>query len=107
MINIRRINFRLIFLLYYSLQIIKTIKNRPNMFNFNSLNESQLVKLAAHYRRFKPLFLAMKTKENASVINKLNRLAKTYHKPMVTPFWNDILIYRFLQNRFRIIHYCI
>ena len=74
-----------------SKEIIKTIKNRPNMFNFNSLNESQLVKLAANYRRFKPLFLAMKTKENASVINKLNRLAKTYHKPMVTPFWNDIL----------------
>ena len=32
---------------------------------------------------------------------------KSAKKSKLIPFWNDILIYRFLQNRFRRIHYCI
>ena len=42
-----------------------------------------LEKLAEIFNRFKPLFLAMKPK-HAKVINKISKLSKTYHKPLVS-----------------------
>lgn len=47
----------------------------------NSLTENEMKALASIFYRYKPLFLAFKTPETASVINKIRRLAVKYHKP--------------------------
>jgi len=55
------------------------------------LGEFQLRKLSQIFHRFKPIFLAMKTKHTARIINKLRRYAKTYHTPFRTGFWENIV----------------
>ena len=47
----------------------------------NSLTENEMKALASIFYRYKPLFLAFKTPETASVINRIRRLAVKYHKP--------------------------
>ena len=47
----------------------------------NSFTEDEMKALASIFYRYKPLFLAFKTPETASVINKIRRLAVKYHKP--------------------------
>ena len=46
--------------------------------------------MASVFHRFKPLFLAMK-KLNEKTINKLRRLAKKHHKPMIIGRWENVL----------------
>ena len=80
------------------------IKNKPTInaiirsntqFDFNTLSDRQLIGLASIFYRFKPLFLAFKktynshayystpiTSRNASVINKIRRMAPKYHTPL-------------------------
>lgn len=80
------------------------IKNKPTInaiitsttqFDFNTLSEKQLISLSSIFYRFKPLFLAFKktykgrtyystpiTSRNASVINKIRRMAPKYHTPL-------------------------
>lgn len=58
---------------------------------FAQLNDTQMVALAEIFNRYKPLFLAFKNKNTASVINKISRLSKTHHKPMKIGFWEKIL----------------
>ena len=48
-----------------------------------------LEKLAAHFNRFKPLFLAFKSK-CPTVINKISKLSKTEHRPMVQSPLNTV-----------------
>jgi hypothetical protein len=48
-------------------------------------------KLSSVFFRYKPLFLAMKCKGNAVIINKLRRLADKHHKPFVAGFWETVL----------------
>lgn len=48
-----------------------------------------LAKLAEHFNRFKPLFLAYKAK-CPQVINEISRLSKHKHKPMVTNPLNQV-----------------
>lgn len=67
---------------------IEAIKN--STFNPTPLFEKfGLEKLAAIFNRFKPLFLAMK-KKNSRVINKISKLSKTYHTPLVTTPLNTV-----------------
>lgn len=54
---------------------------RNNIELINSLTEDEMKALASIFYRYKPLFLAFKTPETASVINKIRRLAVKYHKP--------------------------
>lgn len=54
---------------------------RNNIELINSLTENEMKALASIFYRYKPLFLAFKTPETASVINKIRRLAVKYHKP--------------------------
>ena len=63
--------------------LISTIKHaaRNNIELINSLTEDEMKALASIFYRYKPLFLAFKTPETASVINKIRRLAVKYHKP--------------------------
>ena len=58
---------------------------------FAQLNDTQMVALAEIFNRYKPLFLAFKNKNTASVINKIGRLSKTHHKPMNAGFWEKVL----------------
>lgn len=63
--------------------LISIIKRaaRNNIELINSLTEDEMKALASIFYRYKPLFLAFKTPETASVINKIRRLAVKYHKP--------------------------
>ncbi len=48
-----------------------------------------LEKLAEIFNRYKPLFLAFKNRA-PKTINKISKLSKTYHKPMVSNPLNDV-----------------
>lgn len=63
--------------------LINIIKRaaRNNIELINSLTEDEMKALASIFYRYKPLFLAFKTPETASVINRIRRLAVKYHKP--------------------------
>ena len=47
--------------------------------------------LSQVFFRFKPIFLAFKNKDTAPTINRLKRLAESYHKPMKMGFFEAIL----------------
>lgn len=52
-------------------------------------NDFGLIKLAEIFNRFKPLFLAFKNK-CPQTINKISKLSKTYHKPLVVNKLNTV-----------------
>lgn len=56
-----------------------------------SLTDDNLVSLSRIFRRFKPLFLAMKCKRTAKVINRINKLAVKNHTPLKVGFWENAL----------------
>jgi hypothetical protein len=61
--------------------VIKSIKES----NYNpekDLEEFGLIKMSKIFNRFKPLFLAFKSK-CPSTINRLSKLSKIYHEPMI------------------------
>lgn len=58
---------------------------------FNRLSIKQVEALSEIFNRYKPLFLAFKNKNTASVINRISRLSKKNHKPMKIGFWEQIL----------------
>lgn len=69
-------------LLIKSPEVIETIKKS----NFNPgahFNKFGLEKLAEIFNRFKPLFLAFKNR-CPQTINKISKLSKVHHKPLVT-----------------------
>ena len=66
---------------------IKTIKNamkdeKIKRFVLTGFQKANLSKLARNFLRLKPIYLAFKTPDTASYINKIRRLADIYHKPM-------------------------
>lgn len=66
---------------------IKTIKNAMKDekiadFVLTGFQKANLPKLARNFLRLKPIYLAFKTSVTAPYINKIRRLADTYHKPM-------------------------
>lgn len=74
---------------------INAIIRSTTQFDFNTLSKKQLISLSSIFYRFKPLFLAFKktykantyystpvTSRNASVINKIRRMAPKYHTPL-------------------------
>lgn len=56
-----------------------------------NLSSNDLKNLSKIFYRFKPLFLAMKTKKTASIINKIRKLAIKNHTPMKKGFWETIV----------------
>jgi len=69
-------------LLIKSNEVIEAIKNS----NYNptvQFEQFGLEKMAEIFNRFKPLFLAFKPK-CSKTINKISKLSKTYHKPLIT-----------------------
>ena len=66
---------------------IKTIKyamkdEKIERFVLTGFQKANLPKLARNFLRLKPIYLAFKTPDTASYINKIRRLADIYHKPM-------------------------
>ena len=83
-------------LLIKSNEIIEAIK----VTNFNptlQFNKFGLERLAEIFNRFKPLFLAFKN-QCPKTINKISKLSKKYHKPMVPNPLNEVT-YRLLTNK--------
>lgn len=75
-------------LLIKSNDLIHSVKES----NFNpgvQFNKFGLEKLAAIFNRFKPLFLAFKPK-CAKTINKLGKLSKKHHKPLISNPLNSV-----------------
>lgn len=64
---------------------------RKGTFDFSALTNEQLKKLSRIFYRYKPLFLAMKDSNNATAINKIRKLAKVHHKPLVKGYWETCL----------------
>lgn len=58
---------------------------------FLTMTNNQLIALAGVYNRYKELFLAMKNQFTRTTINKIARLSKKHHKPMVRGYWENIL----------------
>lgn len=61
-------------------------------FHLGILSETEMEILASVFHRFKPIFLELKkSKVNAPYVNRLRRMAVTYHKPMEEGFWQTVL----------------
>ena len=91
--------------------MIDKIKRSVEKFDFTKLTDKQLEGLASIFYRYKPLFLAFKqtmtqpvwdwqtrsyksttsSSENASIINKLRRMAPKFHMPFTAGFWETVL----------------
>lgn len=97
--------------------VIKTIKANVDKIDLTKLSDKQVINLSKIFHRYKPLFLAMKHgtdnngmfseafkkaakkighpivagKTNASVVNKLRKLANTHHTPMQAGFWETVI----------------
>lgn len=71
-----------------------SILRSTKVFNFDKLTRAQLRGLSTIFYRFKPIFLAFKAADryhNAHVVNKIRKMAYKNHRPMITPFWNNVL----------------
>jgi len=81
-------------LLIKSKECIRNIKfnsKTKDLTIIKNLSESQMEKLSRIFYRYKPLFLAMKNKETAKVINRIRKLAKKNHTPLEIGFWENVL----------------
>lgn len=72
-------------------ETIFEITHSSRDFDFSLLSQEQMKQLSSIFYRFKPLFLAMKSSNTASFINRLRRMAKKNHQPMVAGFWETII----------------
>ena len=81
-------------LLIRSEHLLDSIKRGAKKFEFTSLSAEELEKLASIFYRFKPLFLAFKSKAsspNRAVINRIRRMAPRFHQPLKPGFWTTLL----------------
>ncbi|SDG43385.1 hypothetical protein [Epilithonimonas hungarica] len=67
------------------LEAIKSTKYNPT----KAFETFGLEKLATIFNRFKPIFLAFKDK-NPTIINKISKLSKTLHQPLISNPLNDV-----------------
>jgi hypothetical protein len=79
-------------MLIKSRSVLKQIKQSPISNRIYHISENDMIKLSSIFYRFKPIFLAMKTRENAHIINKIRKLAKKNHKPLQTGLWERALL---------------
>lgn len=70
-------------------ELINQIKNSSFSAAY-ALNNYDLVKLSEIFNRFKPIFLAFKKPNTAKVINKISKLSKTHHKPLVSNALSEV-----------------
>ena len=81
-------------LLIRSKYLLASIERGAKKFDFTTLSEKELEKLASIFYRFKPLFLAFKSRAsspNRAVINRIRRMAPRFHRPMEPGFWTSLL----------------
>ena len=55
------------------------------------ISPSEKRSLSRIFLRYKPIFLAMKTKETAKVVNEISRLSRTNHVPASPGFWETLV----------------
>ena len=81
-------------LLIKSNSLIDEIKSNDSKHSYNLLKkykkEFGLKKLSEVFYRFKPLFLSLKDDSNKTIINKIRKLAKKNHKPLIEDYLNSI-----------------
>ena len=76
-----------------TIELIKDSSYNPSV----QFKKFGLDKLAENFNRFKPLFLAYKSK-CSKVINKISKLSKKLHKPMVTNPLNQVTQRKFVKT---------
>lgn len=78
------------------------IKNNRTIFDIKKIAETgvdpiteltpyEVCVLSKIFKRFKPLFLAMKNKKNRNVINHMRKLSDKTHTPLKTGFWENVV----------------
>lgn len=55
------------------------------------LTQEEVYALSKIFKRFKPLFLAMKNKNNRNIINRMRKMSDKTHTPLKTGFWENIV----------------
>jgi hypothetical protein len=82
-------------------ETIKYFKDLADYIPKKNLEELGLEILAQDFYRFKPFFLALKSNPDLkSVINKISKLARTYHKPKITPDYLQLTSKNFSKSEF-------
>lgn len=73
-------------------ELVRQIQS-GNPVDFSKLSKSHIHNFATIFNRFKRIFLAFKVNQenNPTVINRIGKLSKTLHQPMVKGFWESIL----------------
>lgn len=73
--------------------LLNIVNSNCNLNLEDYLNESDLCSLSSIYHRFHKIFLMMKKtgSKNASIINKISRLSKKYHKPFQANFFEKCM----------------
>lgn len=56
-----------------------------------NLTQEEVYALSKIFKRFKPLFLAMKNKNNRNIINRMRKMSDKTHTPLKTGFWENIV----------------
>ena len=64
-----------------------------NAFDMNRLSHTDMVNLSMIFYRFKPVFMGLKKQStvNATIVNKIRRLAKKNHIPFYPGFWETLV----------------
>lgn len=73
---------------------INCIREKADDFDFGILSPTELEKLASIFYRFKPQLLAFRGKKssrNRAIINRIRRLAPSFHKPLQKGYWETLL----------------
>lgn len=75
---------------------LRILKNCSSKFDWTLLDESRMIELSKIFYRFKPIFLACRSKSksccrNTQVINKISRLAKKHHIPFHAGFLETVV----------------
>lgn len=87
-------------LLIKSKEVIALIKSKDSSISAKLLGkyavEYDLKELSTIFFRFKPIFLAMKGRFTSEIINKLRKLANTYHNPMPEDILNGLTSKKFV-----------
>lgn len=62
-------------------------------FDMSKLSKENIEDLSSIFYRFKPIFLAFKKQmtTNHAVVNKIRKLAKVNHRPLITGFWESVV----------------
>jgi len=84
-------------------ETFEKITSGKNAFDMSVLDYGQVAGLSTLFYRFKMLFCALKKNHpaNAAVVNRIRKLAVTYHKPLAKGFWQTVFDTDYTEDELR------